>query len=100
MPIGYLYNNKIAGVNITKIDDPTAIFATVDGETIYNGNIYYSASDVQYRHSDNAMASFVDGHVAPISKTTAKLPWDLPVKMVVEKPVVKPAVKKKGKHSK
>jgi prepilin-type processing-associated H-X9-DG protein len=55
---------------------------------------------VQYRHYDKAIASFADGHVSPVNKTDAKLPWDLPVKMVVEKPVVKPAVKKKSKRNK
>ncbi|MEI6520752.1 MAG: hypothetical protein WCO98_12055 [bacterium] len=85
----YLYNNKLSGVNVGKMVDPTAIFLTVDGETIYNGNIYYSQADIRYRHSNSANASFADGHAGSISKTAAKLPWDLPVKMVVEKPVVK-----------
>ncbi|MEI6520756.1 MAG: type II secretion system protein [bacterium] len=90
---GFLYNNKLSVLNIDKIDDPTKIFVTVDGETIYNEHIYISQTNICYRHSDTAIASFADGHVSYVSKNDVKLPWDLPVE--------KPVVKKKGvKHEK
>jgi hypothetical protein len=100
LTIGYLYNNKISGINVSKIAKPDTIFMTVDGKNDYGGNIYYSPANVQYRHDDYTVASFADGHITGFNKTAANLPWDLPVKMVVEKPVVKPAVKKKSKRNK
>ncbi len=100
LPNAYLYNKKLSGLNYDEIYDPAKIFATVDGETIYNSNTYYSKADVQYRHFDSAIASFIDGHVESFKKNDAKLPWDLPVKMVEEEPAVKPMVKKKSKRNK
>ena len=85
---GYLFNKKLSGINIKKVNEPETIFMTVDGISIQNDNIYYSQKDIQYRHSERVIASFADGHVEiTISKTNAKLPWDLPVKIVGEKEI-------------
>lgn len=83
---GYLYNQRLSGINIKGVEEPETIFVTVDGSNNNNDNIYYSPADVQYRHSgQRAIVSYADGHVWMVEKTSANLPWDLPVKIKKEK---------------
>jgi prepilin-type processing-associated H-X9-DG protein len=79
--ISYAYNNNLSSINISKIQDPALKLFTVDGETIKGkkrtlNNTYYSPADVQYRHNNQAMASYVDGHVAAVNKIAEKESWD------------------------
>jgi len=89
---GYVYNNKIAGIAIGKIDSDTATFpdgsvgtfVTMDGihaatPDIPNGltptldGIAYSTADIDARHGQKAICSFVDGHAALLATTATEL---------------------------
>jgi type II secretory pathway pseudopilin PulG len=78
---GYVYNNKLSGVALGYISDPSAAFLTADGKTVKSknrtlDNIYYSPADIQYRHITKAVESFVDGHVEMVEKITEPESWD------------------------
>jgi prepilin-type N-terminal cleavage/methylation domain-containing protein/prepilin-type processing-associated H-X9-DG protein len=78
---GYLYSNFAAGKALgdTAFTDPTTFFVTADGAhaatapipgtqaNTYN-NVAYSSADLNARHSDRVIASFLDGHVAIFKK--------------------------------
>jgi prepilin-type processing-associated H-X9-DG protein len=73
----YAYNNNFSGINISKIQNPELKLLTVDGETIKGkkrtlNNTYYSPADVKYRHNNQAVVSYADGHAAAVNKITEK----------------------------
>ena len=87
---GYLYNNNLSGVNIGKIAKPSKKLATVDGKTTLGinrtiENIYYTPSDVLFRHYVKEKniyftpASYADGHIEVLTKVTEPPSWDTPV---------------------
>jgi hypothetical protein len=86
----YLFNNNLSEINIKKISSPAKKMMTIDGNNflVLNRkykNIYYTPTDVQYRHFDKvknqyyAIASFVDGHVGIVTKITEPESWDKPI---------------------
>ncbi|MEI6520760.1 MAG: hypothetical protein WCO98_12095, partial [bacterium] len=87
---GYLFNNNLSGINIKKITHPEKKMLTIDGNNFLTPNrkyenIYYSPTDVQYRHFDKvknqnyAIASFADGHIESVNKVTEPESWDKPI---------------------
>jgi prepilin-type N-terminal cleavage/methylation domain-containing protein/prepilin-type processing-associated H-X9-DG protein len=72
-PNGYLYNGLQCGVSLGTITDPTISILTADGTA--TTNISTKNSEVGFRHSNKAVASYVDGHVE--AKATLAL-VDLP----------------------
>lgn len=82
---GYLYNNNLSGIMVKKIADPTEKLLTVDGENKLTEqrayyNVYYTPTDVRYRHGGQVIASYVDGHVEVVNKITEPESWDKPAK--------------------
>jgi len=65
VPNGYGYNTLLSSAAMGDIKDPTSIPMTADAfkGTTYP-NILTSAGDVDKRHSNKAILSYVDGHVA------------------------------------
>ncbi len=61
MPIGYGYNSWISNKSMGELSDPTTSLLTSDCNN--SSNILASSSDVDKRHSNGAIYSFVDGHV-------------------------------------
>ena len=67
---GYVYNNGLAGASLSSFTDPTSIMVTADGQHTTNlpaggfPNVAYSSQDYQLRHTNQLIASFLDGHVA------------------------------------
>jgi prepilin-type N-terminal cleavage/methylation domain-containing protein/prepilin-type processing-associated H-X9-DG protein len=76
----YVYNNMAAEMCDSDIDDPTKLVLTADGQhaattsPITYDHIAYSDSDLDLRHYRKALASFADGHVAPIDSIPILLP--------------------------
>jgi len=69
-PIGYAYNNTLAGASLGDFNDSSVKVLTIDGvgSTAYP-NIAVSLSDIDTtRHSGKMVASYIDGHVAVITK--------------------------------
>ncbi len=73
----YVYSNKVAGVALGKVVDPTTEAVTGDGahaaslkdsnyDTTYD-NVGYEAKDYYTRHSNKVICSFVDGHVEQLA---------------------------------
>ena len=66
---GYVYNMGVSGAAIGQLNPPTAIPICADGLTSTTpGNLpncAYSANEYDARHNGMAIASFLDGHVAP-----------------------------------
>jgi prepilin-type N-terminal cleavage/methylation domain-containing protein/prepilin-type processing-associated H-X9-DG protein len=64
----YIYCNAAAGCALADLVGPTTIPLTTDGSHKANAsdgtldNIGYALTDVDLRHSDKAVVSFVDGH--------------------------------------
>lgn len=77
LPNGYVYNSYISNMPLGQVGDPTTMMVTVDGEhkaTPANSaatppaeetfnNVFYHYPDLQTRHNNRAVVSFVDGHV-------------------------------------
>ena len=69
----YVFNSYVCGLSLGNraFWDPTQTMFTCDGahtatnapEVTY-GNILYTADDIDQRHTDHAICSFADGHVA------------------------------------
>ncbi len=60
-PIGYSYNANLSQSPITDYSDPTIAVVTADSSTA--NNMMMVNSEVDYRHSSQAIASYADGHV-------------------------------------
>ena len=68
-PNGYVYNNALDSQALGNFSDPTSMLMTADGQ--HTGtvnpptypNVAYSSSDYDLRHTNNIVASFLDGHV-------------------------------------
>jgi prepilin-type processing-associated H-X9-DG protein len=70
---GYQYNYDISGMALGKIPDTTTFFITIDGtdNTTLTGvmpNVCYETTQIDAtRHTNKAIASFVDGHVEMVT---------------------------------
>ena len=68
---GYVYSNFVAGKSLGELGTVSDLPLTTDGSHQGNtsatpphyDNVMYAPGDVQYRHSDGTLTSFVDGHV-------------------------------------
>ncbi len=69
-PIGYDYNSFNSGASIGTFKDPTTEWLTCDGNvnTTLNANIAAVGSDIDMRHSGQAIISYADGHVGTITQ--------------------------------
>ncbi len=61
MPIGYGYNAWLSGNSLGDLSDPSAKVLTADCNTADNALV--AIIDIDKRHSNGAVYSFVDGHV-------------------------------------
>ncbi|MEI6520753.1 MAG: hypothetical protein WCO98_12060 [bacterium] len=93
---GYLYNNNLSGRSTDDFDSKQmkTTIITVDGVTKTEANrtlnnIYYTPSDVRFRHGGYAIASYLDGHAESVLKITEPASFD---KLI---PIKKPALAKK-----
>jgi len=64
---GYVYFARVAGKALGDLGDPTTALLTADG--VFSASAAYpyvadSASSIDYRHTNQLIASYVDGHVA------------------------------------
>jgi prepilin-type N-terminal cleavage/methylation domain-containing protein/prepilin-type processing-associated H-X9-DG protein len=74
VPNAYVYHNLVAGLALGDIATPDTIVLTADGKHTATpagnqvpatlDNMLYDPSDYDLRHSNGAVASFVDGHIA------------------------------------
>ncbi len=65
-PNGYGYNFYLGNYAIGQIKDPTSlplIADVVDAPSMNIANLLYKSADADYRHSNKAIISYVDGHV-------------------------------------
>ncbi|MHB9024735.1 MAG: prepilin-type N-terminal cleavage/methylation domain-containing protein [Armatimonadota bacterium] len=58
----YVYNSRVAGKALGELDEPTEVILTADG--IQTNNVAYSQADLDFRHSEKAVISYIDGHIA------------------------------------
>ncbi len=86
-PNGYVFNSYLTGRAMGDVIEPTEIFVSADGvhaaapsatPPTY-GNIAYRIRDIDRRHDNKVIASFLDGHVAITSKVYP-IKAELPVK--------------------
>lgn len=61
LPVAYAYNQKVSNVSLGKLDNPSTAMLTFDAR---NGM-------PDYRHNNCMLASYADGHVAPVRKPGA-----------------------------
>jgi len=77
---GYVYNNYLSGKALGEVPDPTTYMVVADGAHTASAlvpgvagatfiNVAYALGDVVDRHGTKAIAAFVDGHAALLSKT-------------------------------
>lgn len=69
----YVYNNAISGLALGAFPDPTFTAVTLDGQNNTTGanqspNVAYSIADISARHTGLSIVSYLDGHVASVSK--------------------------------
>jgi prepilin-type N-terminal cleavage/methylation domain-containing protein/prepilin-type processing-associated H-X9-DG protein len=75
-PNSYLYNNALSNLALGRIKYPLRTMLTIDGRHIATSsprtydNVLYTAQDIDKRHNDHAVCSFVDGHVSRDSAIT------------------------------
>ncbi|MEI6519706.1 MAG: prepilin-type N-terminal cleavage/methylation domain-containing protein [bacterium] len=62
-PNGYVYYFKCDNLSIGQVADPTSYPLTTDGAA--PNNVATLSAHIAYRHSNQAMVSYIDGHVAP-----------------------------------
>jgi prepilin-type N-terminal cleavage/methylation domain-containing protein/prepilin-type processing-associated H-X9-DG protein len=72
-PNGYCYNGYYSESSLGKLDNPSMALMTFDGSHTVTptqpfANIGYSTDDYSFRHSNQIICSFADGHVAPYAK--------------------------------
>jgi prepilin-type N-terminal cleavage/methylation domain-containing protein/prepilin-type processing-associated H-X9-DG protein len=66
----YIYNNWCSSKSLGEIEEPTDTMLTADGQhaattsPLTFDNVGYTFFDVDLRHSNKAVATYVDGHVA------------------------------------
>jgi prepilin-type N-terminal cleavage/methylation domain-containing protein/prepilin-type processing-associated H-X9-DG protein len=95
----YVYNAGLSNKSLGEIPNPDSQLLTADGQhaaTAENGtptnaggyweatydNCAYTVDDLDERHSDRMVCTYVDGHVSTLRLPSADEPtsWDLPVK--------------------
>jgi prepilin-type N-terminal cleavage/methylation domain-containing protein/prepilin-type processing-associated H-X9-DG protein len=66
----YVYNNQVSSRALGEFASPTTVFLTADGQhaatttpTVTYDNVAYYSEDADFRHSESAVATFMDGHV-------------------------------------
>jgi prepilin-type N-terminal cleavage/methylation domain-containing protein/prepilin-type processing-associated H-X9-DG protein len=66
----YVYNNFVAGKSLGELPYPDTTQMTWDGQhaatttPVTYDNVAYTVDDLDFRHSNRVLTSFVDGHVA------------------------------------
>ena len=67
-PNAYLYSYDMGGTAMGTVADPTIAPLTIDGNSSTGPgkipNIAYFSNQFEYRHTNNVIASFLDGHVS------------------------------------
>jgi len=63
-PNGYGFNSSISGAAVGDVSDPMSMPLTCDSNN--TGNLLISPTDVEKRHSNAAIMSYADGHVATL----------------------------------
>jgi|GEM_PF-576743 len=71
MANAYGYSNALSGQGYATIDEPTMEELTIDLKSEAKENIIYTKDDAGFRHDDNVIASYVDGHVETTKKIKA-----------------------------
>ncbi|MEI6518685.1 MAG: prepilin-type N-terminal cleavage/methylation domain-containing protein [bacterium] len=78
-PLGYSYSNLVGGAAVGTLNDPALVLLTADailhaattasGVVLATaaGPVIYTTADLDLRHTNSAIASFVDGHVAMLT---------------------------------
>ena len=72
----YVYNNGISGVTLGSILTPSQMMCTADGIHVASktvpaltyDNVAYSSADYDFRHANQFIASFADGHVTAVNQ--------------------------------
>ena len=68
----YVYNATLSNLSIGKLDNPSAVYLTADGINSATAgkpaNIASAATNIDARHSNKVVASFLDGHVSQVIK--------------------------------
>jgi prepilin-type N-terminal cleavage/methylation domain-containing protein/prepilin-type processing-associated H-X9-DG protein len=72
-PNGYCYNGYYSETSLGSVNNPTMALMTFDGSHAVTtaqplANIGYSTADYSFRHSNQIICSFADGHVTPYAK--------------------------------
>jgi len=62
----YAFNANIASLSLGEIYNPVDVALTADSDT--QNNMMYSAKDLAFRHEENVIISFIDGHVTLIDE--------------------------------
>ena len=77
----YGFSNVLSGMQMSKITVPTAEVLSMDAQTVTSNtqipNVIYTSADITYRHTNSAIASYVDGHVG--MRTSS--PWEFRTKL-------------------
>ncbi|MEI6519174.1 MAG: prepilin-type N-terminal cleavage/methylation domain-containing protein [bacterium] len=82
LPVGYGYHDALVddntgtGMGLGTFDDPTSMIVTADMPSNGKDRVLRLDTDVDYRHSGSAVASYLDGHVG-VSKTL-QITWVTP----------------------
>jgi prepilin-type N-terminal cleavage/methylation domain-containing protein/prepilin-type processing-associated H-X9-DG protein len=64
----YVYNGTLSSITLGELPDPSQVMLTADGNATSGtpgafDNVAYSMDDLDYRHSNRTVVSFVDGHM-------------------------------------
>ena len=59
--VAYGYNGNVAGLGLGEIDDPVSVILTAD--SVAEENLMYTPKDIDPRHVQKAIMSYVDSHV-------------------------------------
>jgi prepilin-type N-terminal cleavage/methylation domain-containing protein/prepilin-type processing-associated H-X9-DG protein len=69
----YVYNAYVSSMSLGELTGPDGVTLTCDGQhaattsPVTYDNVAYFADDLDYRHSNAGVASFLDGHVAVVN---------------------------------
>ena len=79
VPNAYGYNSLISGAAIGTVKDPMSVPLTADAmKKLFYPNVLYSGGDVDKRHTNKAILSYCDGHIATTDYLVSI--GDLPIK--------------------
>ena len=63
---GYVYSSIVAGKSLSSLKDSASVLLTADGaHTVVDDqkpNVAYASADLVFRHGENLLAAFADGH--------------------------------------